>query len=607
MRKVVLLALVSLLLSTAVVVGFVRPVAASLRVHNIDTDLDYATIQEAINAPQTLDGHTIVVDAGTYYEHVVVNKSVTLVGEDSSTTIIDGNGTWMVVQSNTSDVEIRGFTVQNGGYPYSGIQIGGCVNNTIRDCIIRNNVYGIELYESNDSIVVDNKIMNSSWAGIYVRNSSNNDIHDNIIIENSLGVWITSASSTFNTLYHNNFINNPSAHVLSFAPTTIWDNGAEGNYWDDYTGEDQDGDGIGDTPYIDVDDEYPLMEPWSLFRTFSVPWNGETYNVTTFCNSTVASFKFNQSLMQISFNVTGPSGNMSFCNVTIPNTLLRGEFTVYVDDNSTEFTQVDNATHSSLYFTFEFLSTRKVKIIATEVGSTITVSVDPATVTVGSNVTINGTITPVRVDVNVTISYRLSGGTWSTLATVTTDLDSCYTYIWTTTETGTYEIKTSWEGDNNTLPSESEILTIKVSLPPVVFPVIVDGLEFNVVVESSSTVSDFAFRKDEKEISFSVTGPDGTVGFCNVIIPKELLWLESPSDVWVVLIDGETATDLLTTENVTHTFLYFTYTHTTHNIIIRGTGVVPEFPTLIPLLLVLAILAVSTIILKRRPLKKPLR
>ena len=42
-----------------------------------------------------------------------------------------------------------------------------------------------------------------------------------------------------------------------------WDNGCEGNYWDDYNGTDSDEDGIGDTEYtIDEDniDRFPLMK-----------------------------------------------------------------------------------------------------------------------------------------------------------------------------------------------------------------------------------------------------------------------------------------------------------------------------------------------------------
>jgi len=125
--------------------------------------------------------------------------------------------------------------------------------------------------------------------------------------------------------------------------------------------------------------------------------------------------------------------------------------------------------------------------------------------------------------------------------------------------------------------------------------VIVGTSAFEVYVLTNSTESDFNFNQSLMQISFNVAGPSDTVGFCNVTIPQALLGLESPGDVWVVLIDGETdlLIDLLITENVTHTLLYFTYPHTTHNVKIRGTWVVPEFPTAIvaPLLLIATLAA----------------
>jgi pectin methylesterase-like acyl-CoA thioesterase len=48
---------------------------------------NYPTIQEAINHAN--EGDTISVKAGTYYENIVVTKSISLNGESSSNTIID--------------------------------------------------------------------------------------------------------------------------------------------------------------------------------------------------------------------------------------------------------------------------------------------------------------------------------------------------------------------------------------------------------------------------------------------------------------------------------------------------------------------------------------
>lgn len=59
-----------------------------LQVHNLNTTLSYSTIQEAVDADETLTGHVIRVDSGVYNEHVSVNKSLSLVSEDRSSTVI---------------------------------------------------------------------------------------------------------------------------------------------------------------------------------------------------------------------------------------------------------------------------------------------------------------------------------------------------------------------------------------------------------------------------------------------------------------------------------------------------------------------------------------
>jgi PKD repeat protein len=133
-------------------------------------------------------------------------------------------------------------------------------------------------------------------------------------------------------------------------------------------------------------------------------------------------------------------------------------------------------------------------------------------------------------------------------------------------DTVTDEISTA----NNELPDG----TVTVALfNKVDYSVDVEGLIFHVIIESNSTVSNFQLIRADKKISFNVTGPDDTVGYCNVTIPKKLLSANATTP-WLVLLDGINITDTTSiAENDTHTFFYFTYNLTTHTVEIIGATV----------------------------------
>jgi hypothetical protein len=123
----------------------------------------------------------------------------------------------------------------------------------------------------------------------------------------------------------------------------------------------------------------------------------------------------------------------------------------------------------------------------------------------------------------------------------------------------------------------------------------VDGRVFHVVTESNATVSDLVL--DQSQIKFNVSGESGTVGYFNVTIPKSLMNCTELDD-WTVWVNG---TQLLPpdfstpTENATDTFMHFTYTfESTLQVTIKGTSVVPEFPspTILPLAIATTLLAV---------------
>ncbi len=129
---------------------------------------NYTHIQDAID--NATDGDTIFVYNGVYYESIIVNKSINLIGEDRNMTIIDGNKTGNVVNVSTDQVNISGFTIKNA----------------------TSNV-GIYI-ESNCCKIFNNNIMNNEEA-IYLFSSSDNEINENDISKNSNGIYLNSSSS----------------------------------------------------------------------------------------------------------------------------------------------------------------------------------------------------------------------------------------------------------------------------------------------------------------------------------------------------------------------------------------------------------------------------
>ena len=89
---------------------------------------NYTKIQDAIN--DSSDGDTVYVynDSSPYYENLEVDKSISLIGENRNTTVIDGSGIGDVVNASSDFVYIGNFTIQNGesSWDFAGININSC-------------------------------------------------------------------------------------------------------------------------------------------------------------------------------------------------------------------------------------------------------------------------------------------------------------------------------------------------------------------------------------------------------------------------------------------------------------------------------------------------
>ena len=258
---------------------------------------NYTKIQYAID--NASEGDTVFVYNGLYYESIILNKSLNLIGEHRNKTVINGSGHFVTVRIDANNIDICGFTIQTFGLPwhwrrginvysnsnfiniynniisknYFGIElsdIDGMVDVQIYDNYFNENKYGIEGDGNLDSIVkIYNNIIMNNEVGLAVY--TNYSVYNNIVADNSIGisVRIGLTSAIYNNqiknnkvglkilhcsgthIYENNFINNDiQAYVLKYAyiffgeeffPALKFLHSLKqkwsNNYWDDWNRE----------------------------------------------------------------------------------------------------------------------------------------------------------------------------------------------------------------------------------------------------------------------------------------------------------------------------------------------------------------------------------
>jgi parallel beta-helix repeat protein len=280
---------------------------------------NYTQIQDAIDNASNGDTIFVFNDSSPYNEYLMINKSINLFGENNVNTVISyswsDEASNAVITVKSPFVQIKNFSIKggdswgnqdfgiritssnnriennyikldylpaggalyfSGSFPY-GINHSTVAHNTFysrvvfdrsSDNYVENNLIiqgPFDLYMGESNILVGNSFENGH-SGLRCMYSNNNTIENNTFKNNNYGFYIEmDQPSSTNKIYHNNFLNNSiSAYDIG---DNIWDDGypSGGNYWSDYTGVDNDGDGIGDTPYNisgeSTQDHYPFMEP----------------------------------------------------------------------------------------------------------------------------------------------------------------------------------------------------------------------------------------------------------------------------------------------------------------------------------------------------------
>ncbi|TET65074.1 hypothetical protein E3J49_02475 [Candidatus Bathyarchaeota archaeon] len=201
-------------------------------VRNLNTSLAYLSIQSAIDASETLDRHTLLVDSGVYHEHLNVHKSLTLIGENETTTIIDGGNVGTVLSVNADNVSVARFTVRNSGLnfpPYGndcGVFLDYSSGSNISYCVIANNRIGIYLFHSKENVIEHNLVYSNNENGVLLYYSSNNTLRGNEIMDNSynFGVFGGSSPNFRNSIDTSNTVDGKPIQYLTDVANQVFDN-----------------------------------------------------------------------------------------------------------------------------------------------------------------------------------------------------------------------------------------------------------------------------------------------------------------------------------------------------------------------------------------------
>jgi len=354
------------------------PIKVNADANVLHVPVDYPSIQDAINHANI--GDIIYVHEGIYYENVVVNKSVTLFGENPDLTIIDGNGTGSVITISADNVTISGFTIRNSGTNIgdSGVCIGLFSGSVITNNKIMNNSNGIGLFTANKN-TISNNIISGNHEGIFIQASIENKVFNNTISKNTngLGLYFYSYNnlisgntisnnskgivifnSVNNIIYHNNFVDNIMDAQIG-SSNNIWSYKGEGNYWSRYSGRDSNQDGIGDQPYVISEqgsDIYPLM---GMFFGFEIILNEEKHDVNIISNSSISNYAFRTDetgSVILCFEATTEKFVSGFVRVTVPAELAANPVIVLIDNVEVKpkVLNTSDAEHLHLYISYNW-------------------------------------------------------------------------------------------------------------------------------------------------------------------------------------------------------------------------------------------------------------
>jgi len=162
---------------------------------------NFSSINDALD--NSTDGDIIYVYNGSYNERIVLNKSVSLLGESKKNAVLCGKDNFNILNIISSNVTIQGFLFINSSN--SVLISNDCKNIFICDNIFYNNSNGILSEENSRNITVESSFFINNSECIRFYNTSNSFISDNDFFENQEYGIVLRKKSTSNFVSKNRF------------------------------------------------------------------------------------------------------------------------------------------------------------------------------------------------------------------------------------------------------------------------------------------------------------------------------------------------------------------------------------------------------------------